>query len=252
MTGTALITGASSGFGEIFARRLAARGNNLVIVARRAELLEKIAGEIRGECGVEVECIQADLACDEGVSLVEARLSSGDVTTLVNNAGFSIDGTFTEGDISRQVDMVYVHDVATIRLTHAVLPAMLERGSGDIINVASLAGILPSRFHVTYSASKAFLVSFTETLSHEVENQGIRLQALCPGYSPTGFQNAMGRTPSAPGFMWQGPEQVVDESLAKLGSSRVVLVSGRFNKLEVAVANLLPRRLRLRVLRLTS
>lgn len=253
MAGTALITGASSGFGELYARRLAQKGNDLVIVARRAELLEKLAAELRESCRVEVEVIRADLCDEAGIALVEKRAAAGDITLLVNNAGYSIDGDFVDADIDRQLDVVMIHDVVTMRLTHAALPAMLQRRSGGIINVASIAGLLPVRFQVTYNASKAFLVSFTESLAQEVEGKGIRLQALCPSYTHTGFQGAMGHMPRAPGLMWQGPEEVVDESLKKFEASHsIVVVPGLLNKVFDVVASLVPRRLRLFILRIVT
>lgn len=253
MGGTALVTGASSGFGELYARKLARKGNDLVIVARRVELLEKLAAELRESCGVEVEVICADLCSDEGIARVERRAAAGDITMLVNNAGYSVDGPFAETDIDSQVAVVTIHDVTTIRLARAVLPGMLTRRSGAIINVASLAGLLPADFQVVYNASKAFLISFTESLTHEVAGKGIRLQALCPSYTHTEFQGVMGHMPSAPGLMWQGPEEVVDESLRKIESSRtVVVVPGLLNKVFAVTSNLLPRRLRLLVLRIVT
>ncbi|MHB8895006.1 MAG: SDR family NAD(P)-dependent oxidoreductase [Candidatus Geothermincolia bacterium] len=253
MAGKAMITGASSGFGEVYARRLAEKGIDLVIVARRGELLEQLATELRDAHDVTVEVILADLTIADDVSVLERRLAAADITILINNAGFSTDGTFLQGDVSRQVDMIKVHDIAAVRLTHSALPGMIERRSGTVINVASLAGVLPSRFNVVYSASKAFLVSFTEALSHELVGSGINLQALCPSFTHTGFQEAMGHTPDAPWLVWQNSEEVIDESLAGLGARRnLVLVTGTRNKIVTAILNMLPRYLRLRALRIIT
>jgi short-subunit dehydrogenase len=187
----ALVTGASSGIGEAFARRLARDGYDLAVVARRADLLARLGMELSEQYGVEVEIVVADLATEEGISKVEEFISQSQVSMLVNNAGFSVVGSFMEADFARQLDMVTVHDIATMRLTRAVLPGMLERASGAVINVSSMGGLVPAPYSVTYDATKAYLVMFTECLSQELVGSGIRLQVLCPGFTHTGFHAAL-------------------------------------------------------------
>jgi NAD(P)-dependent dehydrogenase (short-subunit alcohol dehydrogenase family) len=139
----ALVTGASSGIGEALARRLARDGYKLAVVARRANLLERLATELAEEYGVEVEVLVADLATDEGISKVEDFIAKTPVHMLVNNAGFSVDGSFMEADFTGQLNMVTVHDIATLRLTRAALPGMLKRGAGSIISISSMGGLVP-------------------------------------------------------------------------------------------------------------
>jgi short-subunit dehydrogenase len=245
----ALVTGASSGIGEAFARRLARDGYKLAVVARRANLLERLATELAEEYGVEVEVLVADLATDEGISKVEDFIAKTPVHMLVNNAGFSVDGSFMEADFTGQLNMVTVHDIATLRLTRAALPGMLKRGAGSIISISSMGGLVPAPYSVTYNATKAFLVMFTECLSQELKGTGIRVQALCPGFTHTGFHTAMGAVRKLPEMAWMNPGDVVEESLAALEKGKIIFIPGRLNRLNYAFVRVLPAPVRRWLLR---
>lgn len=230
--GRALITGASSGIGEVYARRLAAQGFDLTLVARRAERLASLAAELSAAHGIAAEALPADLA-DEGdiarvASYIEER---SDLVLLINNAGFGTRGNFTEVELASQLDMVRVHVIATMTLCRAALPGMMARGSGAIINVSSIAAFFPSGGGATYTATKAYLNNFSEALAAEVDGTGVRVQALCPGFTYSGFHDTAEYTGfdrrQVPDALWLSPEQVVAESLAALTGSRVIVVPGR-------------------------
>jgi len=227
----ALITGASSGLGAEFARQLAARGYHLVLTARREELLTALALELQQKYGVSCDIIVADLAESNGIQQVEAHLATlNSVDILVNNAGFGTNGLFSEVSAARHEDMVHVHILASLRLCHAALPKMLGQGRGSIINVASVAAFLPMIGNVNYSASKAYLVTFSEALHREVREQGVVVQALCPGFTYTGFHD----TPEYSSFdrnevprsWWMTAEEVVAASLRALPQGQSVCIPG--------------------------
>lgn len=239
--GTALITGASSGIGETFARKLAARRYDLILVARREERLHTVAEALRERYGVAVEVLAADLADAGGIDTLEQRIAeSGGLTMLVNNAGFGVPGMFLDVPLDRQMDMITVHITATMRLTHAALPGMIERGDGAIINVSSVAAFLPVPGSVNYSATKVYLVNFCRALQAELAGSGVRVQALCPGFTSTGFHQTpeyktFGR-PEVPRFMWMSTDAVVLESLRALRRDQTVCIPGLKYRLFVAVA----------------
>jgi len=241
----ALVTGASSGIGETFARRLAARGDDLVLVARREDRLRALADDLASS-GVDVEVLVADLTTEEGLTAVEHRLTSATepVDLLVNNAGFGTSGPFAEMALERELEMVELNVVALVRLTRAALDAMVERGAGAIVNVSSLASFQALPRTAVYAATKAFVTSFTEALAEEGRGSGVRLQALCPGMTRTEF-HAVGSwdVDWLPGIAWQSSEKVVDASLAALESGRVVVIPGLVNKLAATASWLLPRKL---------
>lgn len=245
----ALVTGASSGIGETFARRLAARGTHLVVVARREDRLDALAAEL-ASARVDVEVLPADLLTDEGLATVERRLAAPEqpVDLLVNNAGFGITGTFAESPLERDLAMVELNVVALVRLTRAGLVAMAERGSGAIVNLSSLAGFQAVPSTAVYAATKAFVTSFTEAVAEEARGSGVRLQALCPGLTRTEFHEVnafdVGWLPDA---AWQSAGQVVDASLNALESGRVVVVPGALNRMTAAMSWLTPRALRRRL-----
>ncbi len=224
----ALITGASSGIGAEFARQLAAQGYDLVLVARRAERLQTLAAELQERHGVRAESLIADLRIPGDVDRVAARLSeSNDIALLVNNAGFGIPHSFRRGDPGRQVEMVQVHVTAPVRLMRAVLPGMIERHRGAIINVSSVAAFVPVVAHPTYAATKAFLSAFSESLAAESRSKGIRVQALCPGLVHTELHNdpehAATRS-GIPSWLWLSAEDVVADSLAALARDEVICI----------------------------
>jgi uncharacterized protein len=233
--GRAIVTGASSGIGLAFVRRLAAGGYDLLIVARRTERLETLASELAQQYGVAVEPLAADLAQPEGQDAVVARLESADdAAILVNNAGFGTWGTFASTDAARHLAMIDVHVIASVRLCRAVLPGMIARRRGAIVNVSSLAAFVPAPNNVTYCATKAYLVSFCQGLRTELHGSGVRVQALCPGFTHTDFHAAPdyagfpgSRIPAA---LWATPDDVVDASLRALRRDQTVCVPGRLNQ----------------------
>ncbi|MEU7897789.1 SDR family oxidoreductase [Nonomuraea sp. NPDC049152] len=235
---TALITGATAGIGAAFARRLAADGFSLVLVSRDEARLAEAADRLKQRYGVAVEILPADLATDQGLEDVEARLRDG-VDFLVNNAGFGHPGHFLEVPVEDEVRMLKVHCEAVLRLTLAVLPGIRSRGRGAVINVASVAAFFNRG---TYSASKAWVVNFSESTAVEVGDPKIRIMALCPGFVRTEFHQRASMDVSAiPGFMWLKADDVVDEAMRDLARGKLVSIPDLRYKLVVAVGRLLPR-----------
>lgn len=235
---TALVTGASAGLGAEFCRQLADRCDVIIAVARRGQRLLQLRAELADR--VELHAIEADLNSVEGVArTMEALRQLGPVDYLVNNAGFSTYGHFSDLGIDGQRDMVSLHIDATITLCRAAIPFMRERGRGHIINVSSVGAFLPGRGLAVYGASKAFLNFFSLALQAELAGTGIEVQALCPGYTHTEFHQAIEREGfdkgQIPAGMWMEADAVVAASLAALGSGRVLLVPGEGN-LELARA----------------
>lgn len=238
----ALITGPTSGLGEGFARRYAMDGHDLVLVARDVERLERLAAELHDEVGADVEVLPADLALDSDRAKVADRLAAG-VQILVNNAGFGTSGEFWTADlelIQRQLD---VNVTAVMQLTHAALPPMLSAGSGTVINVASVAGLLPGRGS-TYSASKAWVIAFSEGLANGLGGTGVSVHALCPGFVRTEFHARAGidmaKTPS---FLWLEVDGVVRDTMADVAKGKVVIVPGLQYKALTTGGRLVPRNL---------
>jgi uncharacterized protein len=232
----ALITGASSGIGAEYARQLAAQGHTLTLVARRAELLEDLAAELRAQYRVTVSVLPADLATADGVARVADYITSagtgggGPVTLLVNNAGFNKLEKFHEVAPSIPQDMLYLHANASLMLMQAALPSMVAAGRGAVINVASVAAFVPGG-GATYHASKLFLVALSESVQADLRGTGVRVQALCPGFTDTPLFGVIGadyeaRAKQMPAWLLMSPVQVVAESLAALHSKRVVVVPG--------------------------
>ncbi len=243
---TALITGASAGIGAAFAQRLARDGYNLILVARRRERLEHIASDLARQHGVTVEALEADLAQDAGIERVERRIADLDrLDLLVNNAGFGTLGRFAELPIQLQLDMLTVHVLATVRLTRAALPAMLERRSGAIVNVSSIAPLLPGQGNVIYNAAKAGVTSFSESLHMELEGTGVVAQALCPGMTSTEFHDTPlfkqsgFRRSTIPAPLWMPAEAVVECSLRELGRAPVC-IPGAHNRLLAFLPRVVP------------
>jgi uncharacterized protein len=236
----ALVTGASSGIGETFARHLASRGTALVLVARRQDRLEALAKEL----DVAVEVLAADLADPDDLRRVEERVAStaDPVDLLVNNAGFGTTGPFHTLDVAREEEEVRVNVLAVVRLTRAALPGMVERRHGGIVNVSSLAAFQSDPGNAVYGGTKAFVLSFSEAVAEEVRKTGVRVQCLCPGYTRTEFQTtAEYETSRIPKALWQAPEQVVDTSLAALAKGKVLCVPGVHNKVAAVGSGFLPR-----------
>lgn len=239
----ALITGASSGIGAEFARQLAARGYQLVLGGRRADRLSALAAELSAHYGITAAPLVADLADPAGVETAERRIGQlAPLALLVNNAGFGNGGEFYRVEMQGQLDMLNVHMVASMRLARAALPGMVRRGAGGIINVASLAAFMALPGHANYCATKAYLVSFSRALAAEVKPQGIRVQALCPGFTITEFHDEPGRPGAgregSPRFLWGPVQAVVADSLRALDRGQVVCVPRFINRVILGLARL--------------
>jgi hypothetical protein len=235
-----LITGASSGIGAEFARQLAAQGYSLVLTARRKERLEELAQEIRETSGVNVEILPGDLSLEDGISAVEKRIKElENLVLLVNNAGYGISGRFYKSDIEKQLAMIQVHVIASVRLARAALPQMVERGRGGIINVSSMSAFVPSA-GVTYSSTKAYLVKFSQALQYELDGTGVQVQALCPGLTYSEFHDtpeySRFNRDKVPGFLWLSSEFVVRESLRDLERGKVICIPGKIYQLIKSLA----------------
>jgi uncharacterized protein len=224
----ALITGASVGIGEQFARQLAERGYDVVLVARDAARLEALAKEIEAG-GVRAEVLAADLTDPAQLRSVEDRVRTVDM--LVNNAGFGTFGPFHTLDLDTEVREIDLNVTALVRLTHAAAAAMAERGSGGILNVSSLAGFQPGPSNATYGATKAFVTSFTEAVHEELKGTGVAVTVLCPGFTHTEFQERANVPATAvPGFMWQEAPEVARAGLDGLAKNRAIVIPGAANK----------------------
>jgi uncharacterized protein len=245
---TALITGPTSGIGNAFARRLAADGNDLVLVSRDATRLAELAHGLRSTYGIDVEVLVADLADDEGCRSIEKRLADGlPVDLLVNNAGFSINKRFLTGDIEDEEAMLNILVRAVLRLTRAAVPGMVARGHGAVINVSSVAGFMPQG---TYSAAKAWVTAFSQGLAGDLNGTGVRVMALCPGFTHTEFHARAGHDMSkTPNWLWLNAPQVVDDALRDLRRGHDVSVPGAQYKTIVTLARHLPVRALTRVAR---
>lgn len=235
----ALITGASSGIGAAYAQHLAAAGYDLIITARRQELLENLGQELSTRYSARVESITADLTTEAGISRLEQRIAAlPRLDMLINNAGFGVAANFIDLPIQHHLDMVSVHVSAPMRLIQAALPHMLQQNKGAIINVASVAAFLPLPLSTSYSGTKGFLVNFSRALQMELAGTAIKVQALCPGFTRTGFHHtpeyeAHPTKSRIPNFMWGSSEKVVACSLRGLGHGDVVLIPTLLDRLIV-------------------
>ena len=242
MTRTALITGASSGLGAEFARQLAARGMDVVLVARDRAALEAVSAEVRDAHDVAVEVLVADLLDAEQRDAVVARLGDAQhpIDMLVNNAGYGLDLSFHTNDIDDEVRHLHLHVEVAMRLVRAALPGMLQRGSGRIVNVASVAGFLPRG---TYGAAKAWLLNFSRWANVRYGPEGVTVTAVAPGFVHTNFHERLGMPPGqegVPGGMWLTAEDVVSEALRDVARGRSVSIPSLRYKALVALARLMP------------
>lgn len=245
----AWVTGASTGIGAAFARRLAKDRFDLALVARSRDRLSELADELAEAHGIACEVMAADLTVAADLERVAAALAGdGGLDLLVNNAGFGTIGAFADLDPGREEEEIRLNVVALTRLTRAALPGMVRRGHGAIINVSSLAAFQPAPLNATYGATKAFVNSFTESLHEELRGSGVRVQALCPGFTRTEFQERAGiDTSGIPSFAWMTAAAVVDSSLAGLERGEVLCVPGFGNRLLATTVGALPRALVRRV-----
>jgi short-subunit dehydrogenase len=236
---TALVTGASSGIGLAFARALAAKGHDIVAVARDKARLEALAAELP----TAVEVLAADLCDASQLRAVEERLADGaPVELLVNNAGFGANSAFVEHDPDAMEAEIRLNVLALTRLARAVLPRMLAAGAGGIVNVSSTAGFQPGPGFAVYAATKAYVTNLSEALHEEARGRGVRVLALCPGFTRTEFQARnkfdASRVPDA---AWSTPEQVVDEALRALARGHALCIPGLPNKAVAGLSHVLPR-----------
>ncbi|MEJ2110704.1 MAG: SDR family oxidoreductase [Acidobacteriota bacterium] len=239
----ALITGASSGIGETFARELSRKGYRLILAARRRERLLKLAEELG-----EAEVLPVDLSLDSSVLEIEKKIASEpNLEFLINNAGFGVPGRFFETDIDALDRMYRVHVIAIERLTHAALKGMVPRGKGNVINVSSVAGFFTTLDSTSYSSTKAWINSFTEGLHIELKNlkSTVRVQALCPGFTHTEFHDVIKMDRSKiHKSLWMTSEFVVRESLKGLEKNRLFVIPGWRYRFFVKLIQFLPRSLK--------
>lgn len=224
--GTALITGASTGIGAIYADRLARRGYNLILVARDQQRLGSLAERIATETGREVKILAADLTLKADLARVEERLrTDSSISALVNNAGFGATAKLANSNVDEMENMIQLNVTALTRLTSAVLPGLLNRGEGLIISISSIAALSPELLNGVYSGTKAFVISLTQSLHHEVKDKGIRVQAVLPGATSTAFwDRANFPVHNLPGEIVMSAAEMVDASLAGLDQGEIITI----------------------------
>ncbi len=250
-----LITGASAGIGEACAREWARRGWNLVLTARRTDRLEALAESLANEHGCEAVVLAADLADPLApVQLVEALATHGlTIDGLINNAGYGLPGNYLSVPWRSHADFLRVLLWAPTELTYLLLPGMRERGYGRIVNVASLAGLVPpTAGHTLYGATKSYLIRFSQSLAQEVAAEGIHVTALCPGFTYSEFHdvNGMrGRVSELPRYMWMDAATVAREAFEAVETGRMVHINGRWNRFVAGLAKYLPESLSLALTR---
>ncbi|WP_437582197.1 SDR family NAD(P)-dependent oxidoreductase [Paramicrobacterium sp. CJ85] len=235
---TALVTGATSGLGREFAEQLAQRGFALVLIARDEIRLRQVQQDLISRYALPVEILSADLTSADGVAFVERRLRDRPVRVLVNNAGFGLKEPFEAQPIEREEQHLDIHVRVPMRLMHAVLPAMLEQGRGNIVNVASVAAFTPRG---TYGAVKLWVVSMSQWANNRYGQRGVTVTAVCPGFVHTDFHQRLGaELDDVPSWMWLEPEQVVREALRDAGRGRGVSIPSVRYRLLVAASRIAP------------
>jgi short-subunit dehydrogenase len=246
---TVLVTGASAGIGQAFAEVFAANQFDVVIVARREDRLRALARSLEASHGGRVHVIVADLSAPGACDQLERDLRDANLTidALVNNAGFAVPGAFLKNGWPRHVEFLQVMLVAVVELTYRLLPGMIDRGYGRVINVASLAGLLPGvAGHTLYAATKSFLIRFSESLSTEVAHRGVHVTAVCPGFTFSEFHDVSGTrhiVSRMPSFMWMDAPAVALQGYEAVMAGLPVYVPGRVNTAIATLGRLLPHRL---------
>ncbi len=242
---TALVTGASSGIGAAIAAELAARGQNLTLVARREDKLAELATELHSRHGIRAGVVACDLGTEDERARLEARVAELglEVEVLINNAGFGYAGDFADGDRQRQVEMVRLNCEAVVDLSARYLPAMISRHRGAVLNVASTGGFQPMPKSATYGATKAFVLSHSEALHHELKGTGVTLTAVCPGPVRTEFTSAaaMPKAEDTPGFIWMSAQDVAREAVDGLADGKRTVVPGMLNYASMMFGRYSPR-----------
>jgi len=224
--GTALITGASSGIGAVYADRLARAGYDLILVARRADLLRSLAQELTTRTGRSVETLAADLTDPGDLARVESVLrTDASITLLVNNAGVGATAPLLQSDLADMDRMIALNVSVPMRLAHAVAPAFVARGTGTLINIASIVALQPELLNGVYGGSKAFVLALSQSLHHELADKGVRVQAVLPGATATGFWNVAGLpVENLPQEIVMSAEDMVDAALAGLAMGEIVTI----------------------------
>ncbi len=239
---TALVTGASAGLGAQFAHQLATLGHDLVLVARDAGRLEAAAQKLRDEREVVVEVLPADLSTDDGCAAVTARIERGDIDLLVNNAGIGTYLPFGEASLEHEEQQLDLNVRAVLRLTHAAVRVMRERGAGRVLNVSSVAGFIPRGRNATYAASKSWVTLFSEAVSVQLQGTGVTITAVCPGFTRTEFhERASADMTDIPQGMWLDAVDVVREGLADTFAGKPISVPSKRYKTLSGVARTIPR-----------
>ncbi len=244
LPGYALVTGATAGLGAAFARRLAAEGRDLVLVARTLDRLESTAAELRDRYAVQVEVLPADLSTADGCAAVAARVADPDrpVDTLVNNAGIGLYRAFGKASLDDERRLLDLNVGSVLALTHAAVGPMTARGRGEIINVSSVAGFVPRGASATYAAGKAWVTSFSEGISLLLAGTGVRITAVCPGFTRTEFHaRAKADMSATPSWLWLDADRVVAEGLADARSGVVISVPSKRYKALLLLVRVLPR-----------
>lgn len=239
----AMVTGASSGIGKSFAQALAARGTDLVLVARSQSRLEELAAELRTRHGRDVSVIVADLEKPEELAVVEKRLhEDARIDLLVNNAGYGVTAAFADTPVDRSQGQIDCNIVALTRLAHAALSTMKKSRRGGIVNIASGAAFMPTPGIAVYCATKAYVVNFSLALNEELKSHGVRCLVVCPGFTRTEFQQRANYDSSAmPSFVWQTADECVAEALAAWDRGDGLLMTGLQNRLVMPLLSLLPK-----------
>jgi hypothetical protein len=245
----ALITGGSSGIGEAFAEVFAAEGFDIVITARREERLRAVQSRLRERYGAHVEVIVEDLEQPDAPTRLCAELEARGlkIDVLVNNAGYGVPGSYLSNSWEVHSRFLQIMVTAVAELTYRLLPGMIERHYGRIINVASLAGLVPSPAgHTLYAAAKAFLIKFSESLAHEVRRRGVLVTAVCPGFTYSEFHDVTGTRAAVnrmPRFMWMSAADVARQGYRAAMAGEPIVVTGRVNAALATLVRILPRRL---------
>ena len=239
----ALVTGASSGIGAALARRIAREGRHVALVARRLNMLEALAREIERDAKVSAHAITCDLLAPGAPAELQAEVERRGLTVdwLVNNAGFGTVGRFYKLPLERELEELRLNVGVLMELTRRFMPAMVKRGQGAVVNISSMAAFAPGPYMATYCATKAFVMSFSESIANEAKDTGVHVLCVCPGFTRTEFQDrAHVDTNQIPSFVWMSAEEVADQAVRAVGRGPV-LVNGRMNSLTTVVTRLVPR-----------
>jgi uncharacterized protein len=252
----AVVTGSSSGIGAAFARELARRGHDLVLVARSESRLADLAKQLESEHGTDAEVLGADLEADAGVARVADRLTDTDrpVELLVNNAGFATTGRFHELPLDQEDAEIQLNVIAVVELTHAALGPMVARGHGGVINVSSIGAYQPTPLSATYCATKAFVSSFTNAVHEELRGTGVKAMVVAPGFTRTEFHLRAGieNDDQTPGFMWQSADTVAEAAMKSYDKGRAVCLPGALNTAAAAFSGSMPAGLTRRIAGMVS